>query len=179
LSPEIEKSVCKIDLSPLNWIEDLETRRGVRKITQQVAGIKFKTYGLPITVSSKEDIRDILVSLGWNLQLELSLEEIENIKTSAAAAVNTELLKIIDVCLVPHANGRRHFICIRIRKPRIQADCTNTPIQLIKHQSSIGKRKRSEITIPKPTSCKDKQEESSSSSKKHQEPATKKTRTSV
>ena len=173
MSPEIEKSVCKIDLSPLNWIEDPETRRGVRKITQQVAGIKFKTYGLPITVSSKEDIRDILVSLGWNLQLELSLEEIENIKTSAA-----ELLKIIDVCLVPHANGRRHFICIRIRKPQIQADCTNTPIQLIKHhQSSIGKRKRSEITIPKPTSCKDKQEESSS--KKHQEPATKKTRTSV
>ena len=175
MSPEIEKSVCKIDLSPLNWIEDLETRRGVRKITQQVAGIKYEANGLPITVSSKEDIRDILVSLGWNLRLELSLEEIEDIKTSAA--VNTaELLKIIDVCLVPHANGRRHFICIRIRKPQIQADCTNTPIQLIKH-SRIGKRKRSEITIPKPTSCKDKQE--SPSSKKHQEPATKKTRTSV
>ena len=168
MSPEIEKSVLKIDLSPLNWIQDAKTRLAVRKITQRVAGLKFKTYGLPSTISSKEDIRDILVSLGWSLRLELTLEEIEDIKTSVV--VNTEhQLKIVDVCLVPHTNGRRHFICIRIRNSQTQADCTNTPIQLIKHQQpTIGKRKRAETTPGKKESF-----------KKQQESATKKTRISI
>ena len=128
-------------------------QKNVRGFVQRVAGIKFRTYGLPITVSSKDDVRDILVSLGWPVRLELTLEEIKELKTSASAC-----LKIVEICLVPHTSSRRHFICIRIRKPVIQADCVNTPICLIKYPE-LGKRKREPVstttTSAKKTSLKE------------------------
>ena len=126
-------------------------QKNIRGFVQRVAGIKFQTYGLPITVSSKDDVRDILVSLGWPVRLELTLDEIKELKTSASAC-----LKIVDICLVPHTSSRRHFICIRIRKPVTQADCVNTPICLIKYPE-LGKRKRAEppVTTTKKTSTKE------------------------
>ncbi len=130
----IEKSVLKIDLSPLNWIKDPKIHQDVCQIARRVAGLfKFKAYGLPVSVSSKEDIRDILVSLGWPVQLELSSHEIADIKNFE---VGNNTLKVVDVCLVPHTSGHRHFVCIRIRRSVVQGDCTNTPLHLIKHENS-------------------------------------------
>ncbi len=139
----IEKSVLKIDLSPLNWIEDQEIRQGVSQITKRVAGLKYEAYGLPLNLSSKDDVRDILVSLGWSVRLELTPQEITNIKNTVSN------LKVVDVCLVLHKSGRRHFICIRIRKPVIQGDCTHTPLHLIKHsENSSSSSSRSMTSKP-------------------------------
>lgn len=136
---ETARAVRKVDLSPFSWIEPAETLHLAREVAKQVVALKFKPYGLPRTVQSKEDVRDVLLSLGWSIPVELDADEIERIKQVASRESGGDTIS--DVCVVPGTDRRHSFICVRIRRSVVQADRENVPLHLV---NDSKKRKRSE-----------------------------------
>lgn len=131
----------KIDLSSLSWIEPAETRQVACRVALRVAALKLETCGLPQAVRSKEDIRDILVTLGWSVPVDLRSDEIDQIERAATDAGGTD--RVCDACVVPGENRRRHFICVRIRRGVVHADCEHTPLHMV---AKDRKRKRRDKT---------------------------------
>ncbi len=143
LSPEMERNIRKIDLSPLSWIEPADLRKTTIDVVKQVAALKYKTCGLPTTVRSKEDIRDILVSLGWAVPTDLSKDEIEKIESVTPGESCSG--KIYDASVFPGKSRDHSFICVRIRRDVVQADCENTPLHIVETRepdNNNNKRKR-------------------------------------
>lgn len=111
-----------------------------RAVVKQVVALKFNSYGLPRIVQSKEDVRDVVLSLGWSIKVGLGVDEIEQIKEVASRASSSSGDTISDVCVVPGTDRNHSFICVRIRRRLVQADRENIPLHLVDN----NKRKRRE-----------------------------------
>jgi len=148
LSSEMERNIRMIDLSPLSWIEPADLRKTTIHVVKQVAALKFKTCGLPTTVRSKEDIRDVLVSLGWAVPTDLSKDEIKKIEGVTPGESSSG--KVCDASVFSGKNRGQHFICVRIRRDVVQADCENTPLHIVEtRENNKRKRQDSPKTQPK------------------------------
>jgi len=147
LSSEMERNIRMIDLSPLSWIEPADLRKTTIHVVKQVAALKFKTCGLPTTVRSKEDIRDVLVSLGWAVPTDLSKDEIKKIEGVTPGESSSG--KVCDASVFSGKSRGQHFICVRIRRDVVQADCENTPLHIVETGGN-NKRKRQDSPKTQP-----------------------------
>lgn len=139
-----DNMVSKLDLSPLSWIQPVDVFELARQVVWKIAKLKYHAYGLPRIIKTREDLRDVLISLGWSVPLDIGEAEIQEIK-----ALSNPLLflnKIVDVSLVVADDGRKHFICTRIRRPIVEADRENIRLEkMVVVLDAFNKRGRADV----------------------------------